>query len=101
MDDGYKNHYGYSFATNCFSNDDLEIIVEFFEEKFNIETYVHDRNILYIASKDRDKLTLLIRDYIQPELEYKLHPLSCEKNSVNLENSLEEDNPNPSAPEME
>ena len=100
MDDGYKNHNGYSLATNCFTEEDLEIIIEFFVEKYNIHPHIHGKNVLYITARERDLFTNIIRPYIQPELMYKLHPMSC-KNSVNLENSSEEDNPNPSASEME
>ena len=101
MDDGYKNHHGYLLATNCFSEEDLELIIEFFEKNHNIRPHIHTENVLYISAKDRDAFTKIIHPYIQPELKYKLHPLSCENNSVNLEISSIEDNPNPSASEME
>ena len=72
-----------------------------FEKNHNIRPHIHTENVLYISAKDRDAFTKIIHPYIQPELKYKLHPLSCENNSVNLEISSIEDNPNPSASEME
>ena len=73
MDDGYKEDCGYVLSTNSFAEDDIEIIINFFEEKFNIITSVHKSKILYIKAKYRETFTNLIKDYIHPTLLYKLH----------------------------
>lgn len=73
MDDGYKHHQGYALSTNCYSEEDLEIIIQFFTEKYQIHPSIHSGNVLYIHAKDRDKFTKIVKPYIQPEVMYKLH----------------------------
>ena len=76
MDDGYKNHYSYSLSTNCFTEEDLEIIINFFKTKYDITMSIHSGDVLYIHKKDRDKFTKIIEKHIHSELQYKLHSLS-------------------------
>lgn len=76
MDDGYKNHSGYSLSTNCFSEEDLETIIKFFKQKYDILMSIHSGGILYICRKERDKFTKIIEKHIHTELRYKLHSLS-------------------------
>ena len=73
MDDGFMNHTGYSIATNCFSNEDIKIIMQFFIDKYDIYINVHRDNVIYIRAKDRDKFTKIIKPYIHNDCLYKLH----------------------------
>lgn len=74
MDDGYKDSASYKIATNCFSLEELEIIVQFFKEKFEIEVSIQSTNhIIYIKASSRDKFTKLIKPYIHKDCLYKLH----------------------------
>lgn len=73
MDDGYKDSCSYCISTNCFSNEDLEIIQQYFLDKFNIKTSKKSSNVLYIKAESRDTFTALIEPYIHKDCEYKLH----------------------------
>lgn len=84
QDDGYRNGSGYYFATNCYSPNDLKIIQDFFLYKYNIETHIHSKHLIYIPSKEASKLTSLIEPYIQPCCRYKLIEGHC-KTPLNKE----------------
>ncbi len=73
MDDGYKKECGYCFSTNCFSKQDLEIIIQFFKDKYDIVPTIHKSNVLYIGAKYKDKFTNLIKPYIHNDCLYKIH----------------------------
>lgn len=73
MDDGYKSNCGYYICTNCFDFKDLEIIQNYFLDKYNIATTIQAGNILYIGASFKDKFTQLIKDYIHEDCLYKLH----------------------------
>ena len=72
MDDGCKHSRTYSIATNCFSKKDLDIIQQFFLEKFNIKTSIHKGNILYIKTSSASTFKNLISPYIIDSMLYKL-----------------------------
>lgn len=73
MDDGSKTPCGYSIATNCFTKDNIKEFQKFLEEKFNLHTTIHSQNVLYIKACSKDLFTSLIRPYIIPCMQYKLH----------------------------
>lgn len=91
MDDGYKETHGYKISTNCFSDQDLLIIKEFFISKFNIEINSHKDHTIYISAKYKDLFTNLIKPYIHSDCLYKLH-MTTEKTPLNGE-TPEMDNP--------
>lgn len=72
MDDGSKHHNGYYLATNGFSDADRNLIVKFFEEKFNIKAKIHSKQVIYIGSKYKETFKLLISPYIIDSMKYKL-----------------------------
>lgn len=76
MDDGCKTPCGYCIATNCFNREELTKFRSFLLEKFDLETSLYKSNIVYIRAKSRDHFTNLIRPYIIPCMEYKLHKMS-------------------------
>ena len=76
MDDGCKLKSGYSIATNCFSNEDLKLFIDFLKSKFNLDCSLHKNNILYIGAKSKDNFTNLIKPYIIDSMLYKLHTVS-------------------------
>lgn len=100
MDDGFKiNSGGLCLSTDCFSDDDLKIIQNFFLFKYNITTTVHAGNRIYFPIKEAKKLVKLIYPYIHPDCYYKIETVVTKlRESGEL---LNEDNPNPSTPEME
>lgn len=87
MDDGYKEDFGYSISTNCFSLQDLELIKSFFKNKFNISVTIHKDHTIYIGAKSKDLFTNLIKPYIHSDCLYKLHVAN--KNSVKQKNPIE------------
>lgn len=80
MDDGYKQKSsgGYALSTNCFSQNEIELIQSLLLNKWGIYTSIHNKNvknrrILYIKKKTAYKFKDLIEKYIHPTLLYKLH----------------------------
>ena len=75
MDDGYKNkpYGGCSLCTNCFSEEDLEILKQVLKDNFNIyATSNQTRNVLYIPSSEFPKFKKIVDPYIVPCLKYKV-----------------------------
>ena len=73
MDDGSKTPCGYSIATNCFSKENIKEFQDFLKTKFNLSTTIHSQNVLYIKACSKDLFTKLIKPYIIPCMQYKLH----------------------------
>lgn len=74
MDDGCKDSSSYKIATNCFSLEELEIIAQFFKEKFGINTSIQtSSHNIYIKADSRDKFTNLVKPYIHKDCLYKLY----------------------------
>lgn len=72
MDDGYFDHGSIAFATQCFSKNDLNLILTIFKEKFNLNFTIHSNNTIRLSIKDFDKFKQLVNPYIHPSLIYKL-----------------------------
>jgi DNA-binding CsgD family transcriptional regulator len=72
MDDGYKDGKSYRLATNCFSIEDLKVIVEFFKIKFGIVVTIHSSHVIRIATKSAEDFKNLIKDFIHEDCLYKL-----------------------------
>lgn len=75
MDDGCKTPDGYSFATNCFSEEDKDILINLLEA-YNLEcTKPLINKSIYIKKKSRDLFTNLIKEHVPGCMKYKLHSL--------------------------
>lgn len=73
MDDGSKPKYGgYILCTNCFSRSELELIQNFFLDKFNIKTTIRKNNILYIKAESKNLFKNLVMPYMEKSMLYKL-----------------------------
>lgn len=72
MDDGTKTPSGYRLCTQCFSLQDLNLLVDKLLD-MNIFSTICKDNTLYIPSKSKDVFTYLIKPYIIPSMLYKLH----------------------------
>lgn len=46
MDDGYYCHGSYAISTNCFSKEDLNIILKVFKNKFDLSFNIHSNNVI-------------------------------------------------------
>lgn len=73
MDDGSKTECGYTIATNCFTEAEITKFRLFLMSKFNLETTMYKRHVLYVRAKSVQKFTDLISPYIIPSMQYKLH----------------------------
>lgn len=72
QDDGYHEDSGYLIATMCFSDNDIQIIKEYFKEKWDIELKIRKNNEIYISKDYRDKFKKIIEPYIHSDCKYKL-----------------------------
>ena len=73
MDDGCKISQSYSIATNCFTVEEINKFRAFLLSKFNLETSIFKSHILYIRAKSKGAFESLIKPYIIPCMQYKLH----------------------------
>lgn len=73
QDDGYKEKKsGYCISTLCFSIDDLNIIKDYFKDKWNVDIVIRNNKEIYIGAKYRDKFKSIIEPYIHDDCKYKL-----------------------------
>ena len=86
MDDGspsytnYNNLCGFTLATMCFSDRELNLIQTFFKEKFGINTTLYKNRSVYIKADSREKFLSLISGYIPKCMEYKISRKKIKKN---------------------
>lgn len=86
MDDGSKTIDSYKFSTDCFSEEDRNILANILR-KFNLECTTPQNKTIYIKKESKDNFTNLIKDYVPLCMKYKLHDLSSLK-SVKRGNSI-------------
>lgn len=72
MDDGYYDHESYSISTNCFSEEDLKIIVDTMKSKFDLTFRIHSNHTIRLQKADVNKFISLIKPYIHSDCLYKL-----------------------------
>lgn len=73
MDDGSKSKDSYSIATNSFTEEDIFRFRVFLMDKFKLETSMFKNHVIYIKKASADSFTSLIKPYIIPCMQYKLH----------------------------
>jgi len=71
MDDGTKAD-SYYLATNCFSQEDLEIFKQHLENNFGLSFNYCKNGSIYIPAKHRSLFTYHIKKHIHPSMMYKL-----------------------------
>lgn len=72
MDDGCFDHNSISIATNCFTNEDINIIIEILKNKFDLHFNKQASNIIRLSNLDFIKFKDLVINYMHPSLLYKL-----------------------------
>lgn len=93
MDDGSldKSKNSYIFNTQCFSRDNLQELIDFLKDKYNLQFTIKKDNSLYLRHCCNVTFEQLISKYITPDMQYKL---VSSLNSVKQGNSsTNEDNP--------
>jgi len=78
MDDGMKGTKGgYYLCTNCFSENEINLIIGYFKQKWNLDCSIHrnldNLRLLYIKKNSAISFKNLIKNHIHEELKYKLH----------------------------
>lgn len=77
MDDGSKvGKHGYCIATNCFSLNELSMFKKMLKDKFDLDTTIQKRHILYIKTNSQKLFEHLIKPYLCNCMKYKLHCVS-------------------------
>lgn len=76
MDDGSKTTHSYCIATNSFSLNDLMILKQYFNTKFNLDFTIWKNHIIYIPKYYKSRFEELIKPYIINSMKYKLHNVS-------------------------
>ena len=72
MDDGSFNGKSISIATNCFTEEELILLLEFFKTKFNLTFHINSNHSIYLLKKDFGHFKDIILPYMRQELLYKL-----------------------------
>lgn len=75
MDDGTFKSPGLRIATNCFTKQEVELLVKALENKFNIKSSLQKNNAnyqLYIKAESMPLLKKLVLPYVVPSMHYKL-----------------------------
>lgn len=72
MDDGYYTSGEVLIATNCFSYDDLNKIVNFFRRYYDITVSIRNKSRIYIYKSSWHKFFNLISPFILDCFKYKL-----------------------------
>lgn len=83
MDDGKKHGYGYSFATNSFTLEEVDFLCKVLQSKFNLTAtpnitgyYLHEptkpQYCLYVHSSSVKLFNQIVYPHIVPSMHYKL-----------------------------
>ena len=74
MDDGTSTTAGLSFAVNCFTKEDIEILKDMLYNKFGIEStiQINQNKTLYIKHSSQQDFIKLIKPYVCDCMKYKL-----------------------------
>ena len=76
MDDGCKSSSGIKIATNNFTYNEVLILIQVLNIKYNLNTTINsagipDQYIIYIPKKDIKYLYKIVEKYIHPSMKYK------------------------------
>lgn len=72
MDDGSCNKSSINIATNCFTEEELLLLLKFFKERFNLTFHINSNHSIYLLKRDFERFKSLVLPYIRQELLYKL-----------------------------
>lgn len=78
MDDGFRVGAGIKISTNCFTKEDIVLLVDVLFRKWSIRASIHkcgrqDQWIIYIPKVSIPLVQNLIKDFIVPSMLYKIH----------------------------
>ena len=87
MDDGYKHSNSISIATNCFTAEDIDYMIQTLKEKYNLIFTRTKENIMHLSAKSLELFYNLVIPYIHEDCLYKLK--WCSLNSVKQGKAIE------------
>jgi hypothetical protein len=78
QDDGYKQGAGFRFATECFTLEEVELLVAVMKTVFDldcsVQKAVHTNQFrIYVRSNSMDRFRSLVAPYFIPSMLYKLN----------------------------
>lgn len=78
MDDGAKTSAGAQFSTQCFQKNDLERLVLFLKEEYDLSSSIqstgkNNQFVIYIPKKDMTKFSKIIKKYLVKSMYSKLN----------------------------
>lgn len=94
MDDGGKADTTYNLCTNGFCEEACCLLQKHLLDKWGIQTTLNKKRVIRIKCNSKNIFTSIIKPYIIPSMEYKLHPIVLTK-SDKLLGSLGKDNQQP------
>lgn len=75
MDDGTWKKPGCRISTNCFTKEEVELLISALDTKFNLKCSLHknkENYLLYIKQESIPLLKKLVLPYMIPSMHYKL-----------------------------
>ena len=66
------NKTSINIATNCFNEEELILLLEFFKNRFNLTFHINSNHSIYLLKKDFEHFKELVLPYMRQELLYKL-----------------------------
>ena len=77
QDDGGKNSAGLTIHTNCFKQEEVELLCKVLNNKYNLEANIRligilNQFIIYIPKRSMTKLSLIIKPYMVESMYYKI-----------------------------
>ena len=72
FDDGYKTKSAYYIAMDDYDEESLKVFMKHLLDNFDIPSNLHKRNRVYIESKHKDKLTVILKKYATEDVMYKI-----------------------------
>ena len=72
-DDGGKNKQGFHFATNAFSTEEVQLLVNVLQDKFGLKCSIHSRNRIYVWASSIPQLSNIVRPYMPSSMVYKIN----------------------------
>lgn len=79
IDDGSSDRSGFIFHTNCYTKEEVELLVKVIKDNFDLNCSIHTRNdrvkpqyLIYVKADSHAKFVNLVSPYFHPSIMYKL-----------------------------
>ena len=72
-DDGGKSGNGFHFATNAFTTEDVQLLINVLQNKFDLKCSIHSRNRIYVWVSSIKQLSNIVQPYVHNSMSYKIN----------------------------